>query len=167
VRSGVVEPREKRRDVFFEGAAAILVSNVAVLVWAATGDRGAIDLVAVWFAGFTAGWLSWLAIAERRRPHRPQGPFHRQPWTWDADRFFGLILALTWGILNLTWHRWLPGWSAVEGMPDFFVPDTVFALRLALTLIFATSLSVCFWISLRILVDPMLEATRQDHPAPG
>jgi hypothetical protein len=166
VQSGAVEPRDKRRDVFFEMAVAILVSNVAVLVWAGSGDRGAIELGVVWFAGFTAGWLGWLAIAERRRPHRPRGPFHRQPWTWDADRFFGLILALTWGILNLTWHTWMPGGRAVEGVPDFFLTDTVFALRLALTLIFATSLGVCFWISLRILMDPMLEASRKD-PAPG
>jgi hypothetical protein len=162
VGSGAVAPRDKRRDAFLGAATAILVANVAVILWMGTGARDQLlDAMIAWFAGFVVGYLGWLIVGERRLPHKPDWAW-RQPWAWDVDRIVGVIVALTFGVLNLSWHRWLPGWAAVETVPEFFLPDTVIALRVALTVIFATSLTVYFWVSLRILVEPMRVAVQPD-----
>lgn len=142
------EPRDERRDSFFKVVSALSIGNLASIVWLGTAERGLLDSGLIWLAAFVAASVAWNAFIAYRVP---QPSSQKRPGNMEPDRFLGIVIGVWLGGFGLTWQTWLPGIGSSGSLPLSAVPESVHALRIGLTMILASSMTVVVWVVLRLL----------------
>lgn len=139
--------RDIRRNEFRQTALAVVISNVAGVVWLATGDRTPIGTLLVWFGAFAISGLGWILIVEKRRPKLPSRGRARKR---EPIPLIGPIIVVVLALLNVTWELWLPRLAWAPDLPISWLPDAFHAVRIGLTIVLGTSLSMAIWIAARL-----------------